>query len=180
MATIPWSLLARLGVGTATTAEVEAVTPLLLREAVEPPNWFISRAALLSHQEERTTRRQPSLLDRLKATLVFDSGLQLQLAGVRGRGGRSRRLVYAAGPLTAHVEVREERGGAAVVAGQLVSSGRPRRFAVELCQDGAAEPCTTTESNDFGYFAMIGVQPATYTLLVHDEEGAIDIHPLVV
>src|SRR5581483_11869069 len=84
--TIPWSLLARLGVGTATDAEVEAVTPLLLREAVEPPNWFVARAALLSHQERREAR--PSLLARLKAALVFDSGLQPQLAGVRGRGGR--------------------------------------------------------------------------------------------
>ncbi len=48
---IPWELLRRLGEGRLSEEEVEAIIPLLLREAEPVPNWMIARARMPSHSE---------------------------------------------------------------------------------------------------------------------------------
>jgi hypothetical protein len=174
---IPWALLDRLGRGVACDEELDAVLPLLRGEPVEAPSWFIARAARIAREHAPAPAR-PSLLARVVATLVFDGRLQPQLAGVRGGAGLSRHLVYTAGPLTAHLEVREDRGSL-LLAGQLLAEKGPQRFEVELFPESSGQHSAAASSNDLGYFVLHGVEPASYTLVVYGDEEAFEISPLV-
>ena len=173
---IPWNFLDRLGRGVASESEVEAVTPWLYREGIPPPSYVLSRAVRIARQEAR--EESPGLLRRLAASLVFDSGMRPQLAGVRGRGGDARRLSYAADGFSGHLQTQAEPNGQVRVTGQLVADEPAGNFAVELRSSNADSVVASTPANEFGYFVLSGVFPGDYTLLARNETDEIEMRPL--
>lgn len=62
---------------------------------VEPPRWVVQRAVRLF--QEQGPQRKPRLLERIVATLAYDSMAQKQPVGVRQTGRATRQYVYRAG-----------------------------------------------------------------------------------
>jgi hypothetical protein len=64
-------------------------------DSVEPPRWVVNRA--ISLFEERGPKHQPGFVEKLVASLVFDTLAQPQMAGARRAGLATRQCLYRAG-----------------------------------------------------------------------------------
>ncbi len=107
-------------------------------------------------------------VQQVVATLIFDSSFQLQPAVRRSTALNPRRLVYQADTLTICLELEESGSGRATLIGEIVPKDQllPRR--VELWADQTGEPVAVGAINDFGFFRLGDIRPATYTLVLRD------------
>jgi hypothetical protein len=170
---IPWGLLRRMGDGSITDDELEGLTKLFQKEAEEPPGWFIARA--LRAREQAVAQQRPSLVSRLVASLVFDTGLQPHLAGVRGGDDPVRRMSYMTGCLSLHLEARKERDGLVTVSGQALAEEGSGPVGAELIPEGGFEATATACVDEFGFFSLPPVKPSSYRLVLSGEDTVIDI-----
>ena len=125
-------------------------------------------------------RRTPSLLQRLVATLTFDSGLQPAF-GVRSAGGpeEQRQLVYTTDPAEIALNIRpRSRNGHLDLDGQVFPADDvdPASFSVQLLSGADEVGLTTTD--ELGEFAFESVSPGAYQMLVSGERVEILISPI--
>jgi hypothetical protein len=122
-------------------------------------------------------KQHPGLLQRLVATLTFDSNLRPAL-GLRAATvpESQRQLVYStdAADVALHVRPRP-RDGCFDINGQIFPSGGTESgiFGVQLLQ-GTSEVATTA-TNDLGEFTFEAVSPGVYDVLASDERVEIRI-----
>jgi hypothetical protein len=122
-------------------------------------------------------RQHPGLLQRLVATLTFDSNLRPAL-GLRAAAvpEPQRQLVYStdAADVALHVRPRPHDGHFDLN-GQIfpVSSADSGTFGVQLLE-GASEVATTA-ANDLGEFKFEAVSPGVYEVLASNERVEIRI-----
>ncbi len=174
-ASLPWTLLLRLGEGKLSEEDLDALTPLLWGQPVESRGWCLPRPAPLPARPSRR-RQRPGVVNRLMASLTFDSVLEPQVSGARALVASGRRLTYEVQGMEVDLEVTEESDGLAMLAGQVGVPTQPRRYTVELRREGATILSTTT--NELGYFVLHGLDPWTYSLIVRADGEEIEITPL--
>lgn len=120
-------------------------------------------------------RRTPSLLQRLVATLSFDSGLQPAF-GVRSAAGHDeqRQLVYTTDAADIALNVRpRSSNGHLDLDGQVfpADDADPASFSVQLLSGADEVGLTTTD--ELGEFAFESVSPGAYQILVSGERVEI-------
>ncbi len=169
---IPGGLLRRLGNGTISAGDLEALVPMLQREAEQPPRWLIARAVQAARRA--APAEFPGPLTRLIGRLVFDSGLQPQLGAVRS-DARTRVMVYSAGSLRAQLEVRGGGERPLDLMGQVFSDDERGPFKIDLAEEGSEILSADAVANELGYFALRGLRPATYTLRIQDRQHQMSI-----
>ncbi len=122
-------------------------------------------------------KQHPGLLQRLVATLTFDSTLRPAL-GMRAAAApeAQRQLVYAtdAADVAMHVRPRPH-DGLFDLNGQIfpVSSADSGTFGVQLLE-GVSEVATTA-TNDLGEFTLEAVSPGVYEVLASNERVEIRV-----
>jgi hypothetical protein len=123
------------------------------------------------------SKQRPGLLERLVATLTFDSNQQLAL-GLRAAGtqGSERQLVYStdAADVTLGVLPRS-RDGLLDIRGQIlpVEDTEPGPFGVQLLS-GSSE-VVTTATNDLREFTFEAVPPSVYEIIASSDRVEISI-----
>jgi hypothetical protein len=125
-------------------------------------------------------KQQPGLLERLVATLTFDSSLQLA-PGLRAAGivESQRQLVYSTDAADVAMIIRPRpRDELLDLDGQIlpVNSTDSGPFGVQLL-DGSSEVATTA-TNDLGEFTFKAVPSGLYELLASNDRVEIQIHRL--
>ncbi len=120
-------------------------------------------------------RRVPSLLQRLVATLSFDSGLQPAFGVRSGAGpGEQRQLVYTTDAADIALNVRPRaRNGHLDLDGQVfpADDADPASFSVQLLSGADEVGLTTTD--ELGEFAFESVSPGAYQILLSGERVEI-------
>jgi hypothetical protein len=146
-------------------------------ELVEPPDWVRERAKRLF--ESHRPLHSPTLLTRIRASLVFDSRRPgLALAGVRSLGGIGGpwQLLYRGGDVEVDLLVRPNRDGHTLnVRGQALSLGggsvglgvvealpadAPRQV------QGRPAPTARSELQPSGEFALSNLERGRYDVLL--------------
>ena len=146
-------------------------------DLVEPPDWLRARARQLF--ETQRVAPSPTMLTRVRASLVFDSRRPgLALAGVRSLGGLDGpwQLLFRGGDVDVDLLVRPNRDGHTLnVRGQALSLGgggvglgvveampadAPRQLR------GQAEPTARTELEPTGEFALSNLEHGRYDVLL--------------
>jgi hypothetical protein len=122
-------------------------------------------------------KQQPGFLERLVATLRFDSNLQ-PASGLRAAGisESQRQLVYSTDAADVAIIVRPRtRDGLLDVYGQILPSNATDSgvFGVQLLQ-GASEVATTA-TNDLGEFTFEAVSPGVYEVLTGSDRVEIQL-----
>jgi hypothetical protein len=122
-------------------------------------------------------KQQPGFLERLVATLTFDSNLQ-PATGLRAAGitESQRQLVYSTDAADVAIIVRPRiRDGLLDVYGQILPSEATDSgvFGVQLLQ-GASEVATTA-TNDLGEFTFEAVSPGVYEVLTGSDRVEIQL-----
>src|SRR5918999_108298 len=122
-------------------------------------------------------KQHPGLLQRLVATLTFDSNLRPAL-GLRAATApeSQRQLVYSTGAADVAMTVRPRtRDGLLDLHGQIlpVDSTDSGVFGVQLVE-GVSEVATTA-TNDLGEFAFEAVRPGVYEVLASNERVEIQV-----
>jgi hypothetical protein len=122
-------------------------------------------------------KRHPGLLQRLVATLTFDSNLRPAL-GLRAAAAPEpqRQLVYSTDAADVAMHVRPRPHDAHVdLNGQIfpVNSADSGTFGVQLLE-GASEVATTA-TNDLGEFTFEAVSPGVYEVLASNERVEIRV-----
>jgi hypothetical protein len=143
---------------------------------VSPPSEL--RDALIERFEAYAEgKRQPGFLQRLVATLTFDSDLQPAF-GVRAAGvsESQRQLVYSTDSADVAIIVRPRpRDGRLDVYGQIlpVDGTDSGIFGVQLLKD--ASEVATTATNDLGEFTFEAVPPGVYEALAASDRVEIQL-----
>jgi hypothetical protein len=122
-------------------------------------------------------KQQPGFLERLVATLTFDSNLQ-PASGLRAAGiaESQRQLVYSTDAADVAIIVRPRtRDGLLDVYGQILPADATDSgvFGVQLLQ-GASEVATTA-TNDLGEFTFKAVSPGVYEVLAGSDRVEIQL-----
>ena len=122
-------------------------------------------------------KQQPGFLERLVATLTFDSNLQPAL-GLRAAGisESQRQLVYSTDAADVAIIVRPRaRDGLLDVYGQIlpVDGTDSGVFGVQLRKD--ASEVATTATNDLGEFTFEAVPPGVYEALAANDRVEIQL-----
>lgn len=118
-----------------------------------------------------TLGREPrrSALERLWATLTYDSSRDLQPAGVRGTHQISRQVLFHAGDYSVDLRFEHEKGSASMVlVGQIANQRTPEQLMSNLpviLLAGERE-VSRSISNSFGEFQMEYVPDSDLRLLV--------------
>ena len=139
------------------------------------------RATLMETFEAHTQdRRRPGLVRRVLAGLVFDSNLQ-PAAGLRTIGAHQsrRQLIYHAETfdLAINILARESDNNLDVDGQVLPLEGRePDLFSVQLLRDGSEVDLTVTD--DLGSFALQGVPPGSYGLVLSADSVEVSVLPV--
>lgn len=121
-------------------------------------------------------KQHPGLLERLVATLTFDSGLQPAL-GLRAASipESQRQFVYSTDAADVAMNVRPRpHDGHLDLDGQIlpINSTDSLAFGVQLLEDSSET--ATTATNDLGEFTFEAVAPGVYELLASSER--VEIH----
>ena len=143
----------------------------------EPPTWVKRRAVNLFKQYG--PRPRPTLLERIAAALVFDNGLQPQLAGVRGAtAAPSRQMLFTAGDIDVDVrtEPTEEQDKVTLI-GQVLpqSAGAVSLGGVEVHLLHARRDLFSKMTDELGEFTIGRLPHGRYRLLIRLPDKEIEI-----
>ncbi len=128
--------------------------------------------------EAPETDDSPTLLERLVATLTFDSGLQPGLAGARGGELRNmRQLIYSTDTLDLSLSVQHGADGAHVE-GQILPIKDLTLDAFRVRIQQRAQLVADTSVDAFGLFSFAAIRPDTYQLFLNTEGLSVWIEPL--
>jgi hypothetical protein len=134
-----------------------------------PPPAALRATLISAFAQQSSAQARPGLIQRLLASLRFDSALQPAVAGLRAAEfGRTRQLVYATDVADVAVNLQprplEQRVD---VLGQILlndGSVAPDEFSVQLLRE--TEEVGMTLADDLGEFAFAGLQPGRYQLIL--------------
>ena len=134
-----------------------------------------------SYAEKTEEKNQPGFLERILATLTFDSDAQPAMAGFRSAGGgrSSRQLVYNAEVAEIALNVRgRPNNGHVDVYGQVFPDvdEDPGAFSVQLLK--GADEVGLTAADELGEFAFEGVEPGTYEMVLSAAQVEFLITPV--
>lgn len=137
------------------------------------------RDALISRFEERAeARRRPGFLERVRAVLSFDSGMQPAF-GVRSADVREsqRQLVYSSETADVALDLHPGRDGTVDVVGQVLAVEEGAEpFGFQLLRDGAEAALTTTD--ELGMFSLSALAPGEYEAVVTGEGFEVLLSPV--
>lgn len=150
-------------------------------DSVEPPRRVLDRAIRLF--EVHGPQRKPSVLERMVASLVFDSLAQAQPVGVRQAEPAARQYVYRANDWDVDLsfEVGEEPETINITGQVLKSETAAEEVAnipVHLGQEGKILASTVTDR--LGEFTFDHVASGTYDLSIELHDQQLWIEPLKV
>ncbi|MBI3949176.1 MAG: hypothetical protein HY314_01795 [Acidobacteria bacterium] len=136
-------------------------------DSVEPPKWVLDRAVRLF--QIYGPQRKPGLLQRITASLVFDSLTQPQLVGVRQTGQAARQSLYRAGEWDVDLSFEPGEGPETIdIAGQVLKGegqiGEVAGIPVHLIQ--GEEILASTVADQLGEFTFDCVASGTYSLRI--------------
>lgn len=151
------------------TREVETMSHMLQLMASDELELPPARATATVLAMLPAAPPQPSLLQRLQAVLRLDSSAGTLAYGVRGGQGKSRQLLFSAGPYEIDVRVRPQTQGWLVM-GQLL--GEAVVGMVRLTNETHSYSGTI---NELGEFEFDGVPSGNYTLIVALEDSELEI-----
>ncbi len=146
----------------------------------QPPREL--REQLLTHLEPHIQKRQPpSLWQQLKATLTFDSGSQLALAGVRSAAQMTeRQLIYNTTFADIVLNIQPHPPEATIdLYGQIfpLDEAEEQIFAVQLLSP-QQEEVATSAADELGEFRFASLTAGRYQLLVSSDAVEISIDTL--
>lgn len=132
-------------------------------------------------RKETEEKNQPGFLERILATLTFDSDAQPAMAGFRSAGGgrSSRQLVYDAEVAEISLNVLgHPNNGHVDVYGQVFPEvdEDPDAFSVQLLK--GADEVGLTAADELGEFAFEGVEPGTYEMVLSAAQVEFLITPV--
>jgi hypothetical protein len=156
--------------GSATRADVawlRAFARLSEDTVIASPPAEVREALVERFEAYAEGKQHPGLLQRVVATLTFDSNVQAAL-GLRAVGvsGSQRQLVYSTEAADVALIVRRRsREGLVDIYGQIlpVDSAHSGVFGVQLLEDSSE--VATTATNDLGEFTFEAVAPGVYEAL---------------
>lgn len=97
------------------------------------PEHVIQRAFTIWQPRRAAASPPPSLLQRLVATIGFDSGWIAQpAAGVRSAAARQRQVLFTVGPHDLDLRIRPQPGEGFVLSGQLLGPDTRGELSVEV------------------------------------------------
>jgi len=136
-------------------------------DSVEPPSWVLNRAIRLFPAPSEQPK--PSLLQRLVASLVFDSLTQLQPAGVRQSISAARQVLYRASDWDVDLsfEAGEQPETIDITGQVLKEEASPEEVAgipVHLAQAGKI--LFSAQTDQLGEFTFDHVPAGTYELSI--------------
>jgi hypothetical protein len=136
-------------------------------DSVEPPSWVLNRAIGLF--QAPSEQPKPSLLQRLVASLVFDSLTQLQPAGVRQSTSAARQVLYRASDWDVDLSFEAgEKPETIDIAGQMLKGGvsleQVAGIPVHLAQAGNI--LFSAQTDQLGEFTFDHVPAGTYELSI--------------
>jgi hypothetical protein len=166
--------------GSATRADVawlRAFARISADTVIAAPPSRVREALIERFDAYAEGKRHPGLLQRLVATLTFDSSLQ-PAPGLRAARAQEaqRQLVYSTGAADVVMIVRPRaRDGLLDLYGQIlpVDSADSGVFGVQLLE-GSSEVATTA-TNDLGEFTFEAVPPGVYDVLAGSDRVEIGI-----
>jgi len=124
-------------------------------------------------------RRQPGFLQRLRATLSFDSQGQMALAGVRSAAAASERmLVYHTDIADIALSILPRSNATYDLLGQIfpLQDDDLDSYGVQLLKDDCEIQLTSTD--DLGEFSLDGLTQATYEMIIAGHAFELLITPL--
>src|SRR5229473_1602612 len=158
-------------------ADVRAA--LAQADLVEPPDWVRERARRLFSDRTSTAPVSATLLERVRASLLFDSRRPgLAAAGVRSAGVLDGpwQLLFRGGDVDVDLLVRPNqdghtlnvRGQALSLAGEYIGTGVVEATAVDVPRrlHGPIEPAARTEVEASGEFALSNLERGRYDVLL--------------
>lgn len=155
-------------------AWVEKVVRLAATDdSVEPPQWVLNQALYLF--EQMGPQRQPGFLERVMASLVFDTLAQPQMAGVRKAGLATRQCLYRVGDFDVDLSFEPGQAPDTVdITGQVLraESASQEEMALQQVDHRQAsllqqtETIHTTSTDHLGEFIFEGVKPGVYDLKI--------------
>jgi hypothetical protein len=150
-------------------------------EAVDPPTWVVRQAVALFEQVR--PGREPGVLRKLVASLVFDTFAQPQLAGVRSTGLATRQCLYRYSEYDVDLSFEPVNGSDRVnVSGQVLGPSEDFEsvsgIMVRLIQGTNAMHETVT--NHLGEFTFDRVSKGMYDLTIQLSDGEVRITQLEV
>lgn len=152
--------------------------------SVAPPPRVIERARSLFWERHHRPSAWPK---RIAAFLMFDSGLQVNTAGVRSAGATIRQLLYCAQGFDVDVLVEETQGEQAdnpkmSLTGQILprGDGRSRDTVYEVIVTRGQEPVFSCWASPLGEFTVDDLPHGKYDLHFPIEEGELVVEGLEV
>ena len=126
-------------------------------------------------------RRKPGFLQRLMATLTFDSRVHMATAGARAAGAETsqQQLIYSTDVADVALSIQPHAHEPSFdVSGQVMPSGdmAPDIFSVQLLRGTEEFGITTTD--DLGEFTFESVPVGTYEMVLSSESFEILIEPV--
>jgi hypothetical protein len=165
-------LMVDLAEGQYSADELEAVELLLEAEGLErAPSWVVERARRISRQR-RPAAATGGVLQRLVATLAFDTRQQPRPVGVRSLDAPPRRLLFRADGIDVDIEVLPSMQGLRVLGQVTVEEGEPLPGTLRLTSELTIHDAMLDES---GEFIIDPVLPGSYRLELHVQGRVVEI-----
>lgn len=146
---------------------------------MEPPAELVEQA--VANFRAFAQGKQPSgWLQKLVASLTFDSWQRPSLAGVRRTGldAAPRQLVYQTDAADVILNIRTGSEEALFdLAGQVFPKDEtdPASFTVQLTLRGQEQEAALTYANDIGKFTCANLASGAYTIIVHGDQVEITV-----
>lgn len=140
------------------------------------------RDALTARFEARRpapdSEEEPSLWQRIIASLIFDSHLGQPAAVLRSAAAAERQVLFGTPPLNVAIDIaRRDRGY--TLSGQLLANADQSDLTAEVqLIDAANGPVATAASSAFGAFTFDAVSPGLYRLHIRYDAVEIEVEPL--
>ncbi len=132
-------------------------------------------------QKKRTAatgQEGPGLMQRLLATLTFDSGLQPLAVGLRtADASDTRQLIFSTAAADVMLNIQTTNAQGVTVNGRILPLTAVQVDAFDVQLLAGETPIASTQSDALGAFVFDGLRPATYQLLLNAESLAITVGP---
>jgi hypothetical protein len=147
-----------------------------------PPEGF--RDSLIEHFEARTSaraeaRRGPGFVERIRAVLQFDSGMQPAF-GMRSESVQEsrRQLVYSSETADVAIDVHGGREGNLDLVGQVMTTDPSATGPFGFQILSAGEEVALTATDKLGMFSIEGVPPGEYDVVVSGDTFEVSLSPV--
>lgn len=140
-----------------TAAKAIFVRNFVAKAPISPPNWL-------------------EKLERLVASLIFDSRTQAAAVGLRGPSGTAVQLSFETSDAEVDLEIARDDAGRAFITGQvsMIVGELPASMRVGLARTGTDTLLAQTHTDAHGAFALT-IDPGVYDLFIAHGDDAITL-----